>query len=140
MVPEPPPHTVTAAAIAGTPGRRRLLWLPVGLLCVGLGGVGLVLPGLPSTIFFIAAAAAFSKSSPRLEAWVLELRGVGPLIRDYRAGVGMPRRAKVIAITMMWTAIAVSALAVDRPLVRVALVLLGVAGTATILRVRTKLP
>ncbi len=111
----------------------------MGLLCVGLGGVGLVLPGLPSTVFFIAAAAAFSKSSPRLEAWVLELRGVGPLIRDYRAGAGMPRRAKVIAVTMMWTAIAVSALAVDRPLVRVAVVLLGAAGPATILRVRTKL-
>ena len=83
--------------------RKRLVWIPVGLLCVGLGGVGLVLPGLPSTIFFIGAAAAFSKSSPRLEAWVLDLRGVGPLIRDYRDGLGMPRRAKVIAIAMMWT-------------------------------------
>ena len=138
MVPEPPSDTVTAAAeVTGTPTlRRRLVWIPVGLLCVGLGGVGIVLPGLPSTIFFLAAAAAFSKSSPRLEAWVLDLRGVGPLIRDYRAGLGMPRRAKVIAIAMMWTAIVVSALAVDRPLVRLAVVLLGVAGTVTIVRVR----
>lgn len=142
MVTEPPTDRVAAPIdAAATPVlRKRLVWIPVGLLCVGLGGIGLVLPGLPSTIFFIAAAAAFSKSSPRLEAWVLELRGVGPLIRDYRAGVGMPRRAKVIAITMMWTAIVVSALAVDRPLVRLAVVLLGIAGTGTILRVRTKLP
>lgn len=116
--------------------RRRLVWIPVGLFCVGLGGLGIVLPGLPSTVFFIGAAAAFSKSSPRLEAWVLDLRGVGPLVRDYRAGLGMPRRAKVVAIAMMWTAIAVSAVAVDRPFVRVAVVLLGVAGTVTIVRVR----
>lgn len=116
--------------------RRRLVWIPVGLFCVGLGGLGIVLPGLPSTVFFIGAAAAFSKSSPRLEAWVLDLRGVGPLVRDYRAGLGMPRRAKVVAIAMMWTAIAVSAVAVDRPFVRVAVLLLGVAGTVTIVRVR----
>lgn len=116
--------------------RRRLVWIPVGLFCVGLGGLGIVLPGLPSTVFFIGAAAAFSKSSPRLEAWVLDLRGVGPLVRDYRAGLGMPRRAKVVAVAMMWTAIAASVLAVDRPLVRLAVVLLGVAGTVTIVRVR----
>ncbi|MBL8778217.1 MAG: YbaN family protein [Acidimicrobiales bacterium] len=140
MVPEPPSDTITAAAeVAGTPTlRRRLVWIPVGLLCVGLGGVGIVLPGLPSTIFFLAAAAAFSKSSPRLEAWVLDLRGVGPLIRDYRAGLGMPRRAKVIAITMMWAAIVLSGLATGRAVVALGLALLGVAGTVTILRVRTR--
>lgn len=131
-----PVEPVTAAGIAGSPRRRRLVWIPVGLFCVGLGGLGIVLPGLPSTVFFIGAAAAFSKSSPRLEAWVLGLRGVGPLVRDYRAGLGMPRRAKVVAIAMMWTAIAVSVVAVDRPVVRLAVVLLGLAGTVTIVRVR----
>ncbi|HMQ25155.1 MAG TPA: YbaN family protein, partial [Acidimicrobiales bacterium] len=123
---------------AGSPRRRRLVWIPVGLFCVGLGGLGIVLPGLPSTVFFIGAAAAFSKSSPRLEAWGLDLRGVGPLVRDYRAGLGMPRRAKVLAIAMMWAAIAVSVVAVERPLVRLAVVLLGLAGTATIVRVRDR--
>ena len=142
MVPEPPSDTLTAAAeVTGIPTlRRRLVWIPVGLLCVGLGGVGIVLPGLPSTIFFLAAAAAFSKSSPRLEAWVLDLRGVGPLIRDYRAGLGMPRRAKVIAITMMWTAIVLSGLATGLVAVALGLAVLGIAGTVTILRVRTRQP
>lgn len=129
-----------AAPAGASPGRRRLLWIPVGLLCVGLGGLGIVLPGLPSTVFFIGAAAAFSRSSPRLEAWVLGLRGVGPLVRDYRAGLGMPRRAKVVAIAMMWTAIAVSVVAVDRPVVRLAVVALGLAGTVTIARVRGRRP
>lgn len=121
----------------GSVPRRRLVWIPVGLFCVGLGGLGVVLPVLPSTVFFIGAAAAFSKSSPRLEAWVLDRRGVGPLVRDYRAGLGMPRRAKVVAIAMMWSAIVVSVVAVDRPLLRLTVVLLGVTGTATIVRVRS---
>ena len=77
---------------------RRLVWIPIGLVCVGIGGIGVVVPGLPSTGFFVLAAAAFARSSPRLEAWLLDLPGVGPLVRDYRAGLGMPRSAKVTAI------------------------------------------
>ena len=72
--------------------------MTIGLLCVGLGGVGIVVPGLPTTVFFIAAAACFSKSDPRLEAWVLGLPKIGPAVRDYRAGLGMARRAKQWAI------------------------------------------
>ncbi|MFP5489417.1 MAG: YbaN family protein [Acidimicrobiia bacterium] len=77
---------------------RRLAYVSAGLVCVGLGGLGLVVPGLPATIFFIGAAACFSRSHPRLEQWVLGLPKVGPTVRDYRAGLGMPRRAKQWAI------------------------------------------
>lgn len=89
MNPPPADRSPTAAVRAG--------WLVVGLVCVGLGGLGIVVPGLPTTVFFIAAAASFSRSSPRLEAWVLGLRGIGPMVRDHRDGLGMPRRAKVVA-------------------------------------------
>lgn len=75
----------------------RAVWLALGLLCVGLGGLGIIVPGLPTTIFFIAAAACFTRSSRRLEAWVLNLPGIGAAVRDHRAGLGMPRRAKWIA-------------------------------------------
>jgi uncharacterized membrane protein YbaN (DUF454 family) len=87
--PSPADRSPTAAVRAG--------WITIGLLCVGLGGVGIVVPGLPTTVFFIASAACFSRSSPRLEAWVLGLRGIGPMVRDHRDGLGMPRRAKVVA-------------------------------------------
>ena len=89
MTSPPADRSPTAAVRAG--------WLVVGLVCVGLGGLGIVVPGLPTTVFFIAAAASFSRSSPRLEAWVHGLRGIGPLVRDHRDGLGMPRRAKVVA-------------------------------------------
>jgi uncharacterized membrane protein YbaN (DUF454 family) len=117
---------------------RRVVWVPVGLACVALGGLGLVVPGLPATIFFIGAAGAFSRSSPRLERWVLGLRGVGPLVRDHRDGLGMPRRAKVVAIGMMSTAIAVSMLTIDHGLARIALLALGVIGATVIVRVRAR--
>lgn len=119
---------------------RRILLLACGFVAVGLGSVGIVVPGLPTTGFFVFAAACFARSSPRFERWVLDLPGVGQMVRDHRAGLGMPRRAKVVAITMMWAAIAVSAVVSARPVVGLGLALLGIAGTATILRVRTRTP
>jgi uncharacterized protein len=90
---------------------RRLGLLAVGWLAVALGGLGIVVPGLPTTGFFVLAAACFARSSPRFEQWVLGLPKIGPLVRDYRAGLGMPRRAKVVAIAMMLTACTLSSLA-----------------------------
>lgn len=86
----------------------RLLWVIGGLVCVAVGAIGVIVPGLPSTVFFIMAAAAFSRSSERMERWVLGLPGVGKLVADYRAGLGMPWRAKVIAGTMIVVAVGIS--------------------------------
>lgn len=84
-------------------GPTRWLWFGAGWVCVALGGIGVVVPGWPTTIFFILAASAFARSSPRFERWVLDLPKIGPLVRDYRAGLGMPRRAKAFAVGTMLT-------------------------------------
>ena len=83
------------------PDPLRLLWLGLGFLFVGLGFVGVVVPGMPSTIFFIVAAYFFSRSSKRFLNWVLNLPKVGPAVRDYRAGLGMPLRAKRIVVAII---------------------------------------
>jgi hypothetical protein len=87
-VPPAPTHTQPRALVL------RAAWLVAGLFLVGLGGLGVILPGLPTTIFLIGATACFARSSPRLERWVLGLPGVGQAVADHRAGLGMPRRAK----------------------------------------------
>jgi uncharacterized membrane protein YbaN (DUF454 family) len=83
--------------------------IALGFVLVGLGFVGLVLPGFPGTVWFVLAAACFARSSPRFERWLLDLPAVGPLVRDYRAGLGMPRRAKVIAALSIAVAVGMSA-------------------------------
>lgn len=77
----------------------RWLWFVVGWLAVAVGFVGVVVPGLPTTVFFVVAAWCFARCSPRFEAWVLGLPRIGPMVRDHRAGHGMPRRAKAFAIS-----------------------------------------
>ncbi|MCY3785683.1 MAG: YbaN family protein [bacterium] len=108
---EPRAPAGSAAAESQVMARSRLVrgfWIAVGLLLVGIGGIGIVVPGLPSTIFFILAAGAFSRSSVRLERWLLSLPAVGPMVRDYRAGLGMRRRAKVMAVSMIVIAVGIS--------------------------------
>lgn len=118
----------------------RALWFGLGWVAVALGGIGIVVPGLPTTVFFIIAASCFARSSPRFEQWVLGLPTIGPMVRDHRAGLGMPRKAKVIALTMMWTAIALSAWTLSSlPVALIVVVVLGLIGTAYILlRVPTR--
>jgi uncharacterized membrane protein YbaN (DUF454 family) len=87
-----------------TPARStvgRWVWFAVGWVAVAIGSIGIVVPGLPTTVFFIVAASCFARSSPRFERWVLGLPRVGPLVRDYRAGLGMPRRSKQWAVAMI---------------------------------------
>ena len=110
----------------------------LGLCCVVIGSIGIVVPGLPTTVFFIGAAAAFSRSSPRLEAWVLGLPGIGPTVRDFRAGLGMPRRAKIVAIVMVAVAITLSSLVISTWWLRLVVIGAGVVGVIVITRVPTR--
>lgn len=99
-VPEPP---------AVRRGPERWLWFGLGWVAVAVGGLGVIVPGLPTTVFFIVAAWCFGRSSPRFERWVLDLPHIGPMVRDHRDGLGMSRRAKGYAIGTM---VLVSALSI----------------------------
>lgn len=105
------------------------IWFVGGLVSVGLGGLGIIVPGLPTTVFFIVAAACFSRSNKRFEAWVLGLPRIGPLVRDHRAGLGMARRAKVMAVTMILVvSLASGIFAIGNRAVGAGVVALGVVG------------
>jgi len=63
---------------------RRLLYLGLGFLCVAVGAVGIVLPLLPTVPFMLLAAFFFARSSPRLEAWIVEHPRFGPHVQAWR--------------------------------------------------------
>ena len=119
----------------------RWLWFTLGWVAVGVGTVGIFVPGLPSTVFFLVGAWCFARSSPRFEAWLLALPRIGPLIQDHRAGLGMPRRAKQWAIAMIVVFCGLSVVTLrSRPLpVPLAVAVLGLVGVLWILyRVPTR--
>jgi len=80
----------------------RALWAALGALCVAIGLIGVVLPGLPTTPFLILAAACFLRSSQALYDRLLGHPRFGPLVRDFREGKGLTRRVKLLALALMW--------------------------------------
>lgn len=79
---------------------QRAVFICLGLLMVGLGIIGAILPLMPTTIFLILAAWFFSRSSPRLEAYLMRSRFGGSL-RDWRENGAISRKSKILALMGM---------------------------------------
>lgn len=86
----------------------RLLWLFAGLVCIGLGMVGAVLPLLPTVPFLLLAAFFFARSSERLHNWLLTHPSFGAPIIDWQERGAISRRAKWIASLSMVAAFGIS--------------------------------
>ena len=82
-------------------GPARWVLVGFGFVFVALGGIGVVVPLLPTTPFLILAAACFARSSPRFYRWLLARPGVGPMIREWRETRTVPLRAKVQAVLLI---------------------------------------
>ena len=118
----------------------KSLLLLLGFIFVGLGFIGIIVPGMPTTVFMILAAACFAKSSPKFEQWILDLPGIGRLVQDHRDGLGMPQKSKAIAITMMVLAVTLSIIfAITSTLVQILVGGVGIIGVWYVgVRVPTK--
>jgi uncharacterized membrane protein YbaN (DUF454 family) len=101
----------------------RYLYLGLGVLCTGLGIVGYILPIMPGTVFLIVAAWAFSKSSPRLEAWLLEHPWFGTTLKNWFATKSISVRTKLISISVLWCGLVGSAIGLQRYPVALAIVI-----------------
>lgn len=87
----------------------RSLAALLGIVCLALGVVGAFVPLMPSTVFFIGAAACFAYASPRLEAWLLSFDFIGGPVRAWRERGAISRRAKMLASVGMTVGLALYA-------------------------------
>jgi uncharacterized membrane protein YbaN (DUF454 family) len=114
---------------------KRGLYGGLGLVAVALAILGVFVPGLPTTVFVIAASYLFSRSSQTLSAWLEQHRWLGPPLRRFRDTRGMAARSKVLALLSMWAGVGTStyALAAVGMAAQLAVLLLAFTGTAVIL-------
>lgn len=79
----------------------RGVWIVLGFVAIGLGVLGIVLPLLPTTVFFLLAAFCFARSSPALHDWLVGHPRFGPPIVNWREHRAISRRAKIMALVAM---------------------------------------
>ncbi len=80
---------------------RRLIYLGVGWLGLGMAVAGVILPILPTTPLLLVAVWAFGKSSPELAEKIRNHRVFGPPVRDWQDHGVISTTAKLLAITVM---------------------------------------
>jgi len=131
----------TCPATSGVSSLRRWLLAGAGVLAVALGGIGVFVPGLPTTIFLILASYCFARSCPWLEERLLRVPLFAPYMRFIDEGRPMSARARAISITATWTSVLLSLAwlrASGRLSAALAVTIVGIAaiGTLAVLRFR----
>lgn len=117
----------------------RVFYGLIGFVFLGVGIAGFVLPGLPGTIFLLIAVYFFSLSNERMYRWMLTNDLFGQELQDYRAGLGIARRVKIIAVTSIVLSVGLSAILVlSDPWARTGLVAFGLVGIVYILKQPTR--
>ena len=89
-----------ASSLVSSPLARCGL-MAFGWICVAIGLVAVVVPGLPTTVFMLMAAWAFSKSSERFGRWIVDHPRIGPTVAAWRESGAVPLKAKILAVSMM---------------------------------------
>lgn len=90
-----------AGTLTPASGAIRWLYWAVALVCIGLGTLGIVIPGLPTTPFLLLAAWAAARSSPRLHAWLFNHRWFGPPLHNWEAERAIATRVKLVAVVLL---------------------------------------
>ena len=108
----------------------KIVLIVLGTLSLGIGIIGIVVPGLPTTPFILLTAGLYIKSSDRLYQKLINSRLIGPYINNFRKNKGMTKRAKLSSIGIMWLMIAISCFFLIEPLtIKLIVALLGMIGT-----------
>jgi len=116
----------------------RGLLIIAGTISTGLGIIGIFLPLLPTTPFFLLAAACYARSSLRFYNWLLNNKFFGCYVKNYLERKGVPLKVKIISVSLLWITISLSALfATENIFVRIILIIIALSVTVHIIIIRT---
>ncbi|MFB0972798.1 MAG: YbaN family protein [Neofamilia sp.] len=116
---------------------KNVLYKISGIICVILGGIGIIIPVLPTTPFLLLAAWCFVRSSDKLYDWLMNHPVFGLYIKSYIKYRGVEKRYKIFAITMLWMTIGFSVYLIEKRWVEILLVLIATGVTIHIASLKT---
>ena len=81
----------------------------MGSISLVLGTLGIFLPVLPTTPFYLLTAWLYMKSSPKLYSKVMNNKYFGTIVRDFQVDKSISLRTKIIVVSMLWGTMLISA-------------------------------
>ena len=115
---------------------KKAVLVAAGSVCLALAVLGVFLPLLPTTPFLLLASACYVRSSERLYGWLMGNRLLGGYIRNFQERRGIPLRGRVITVVLLWLPLLYSVYRLDLLWLEVLLVLMGLAWSVLILRMK----
>ena len=109
----------------------------LGTVFLFLAVLGIVLPLLPATPFLLLAAACYVRGSKTLHNWLISNKYLGPYITNFKDKKGMPLKAKIVTITVLWASLLFSIYRLDSLLLDSTLLVVGIGVTTLILKLKT---
>lgn len=85
---------------------KKMIYIVIGCISMGLGAVGVVLPILPTVPFLLLAAFCFGRSSEKLNRWFTSTKLYKNNLESYVKGEGMTRKTKLrimVTVTILMT-------------------------------------
>lgn len=120
-------------------GTRRIIYIILGSLFLILGAIGIFVPLLPTTPFWLLTCWFYVRSSETLYNRAMNNRYFGSYIRNYMVDKAIPLRSKIISVSIMWlSAILTSLFLAEYLIVKILLILISIGVTWHILSFPTK--
>ena len=83
---------------------KKILYILLGCIGLGIGAVGAVVPMLPAFPFLLLAAFCFARSSEKLHSWFINTKLYKDNLEDFVAGRGMTKKTKIrimVTVTLL---------------------------------------
>ena len=74
---------------------KKTIFIILGLISLGLGAIGAILPMLPTVPFLMLSAICFSKSSEKLDRWFKRTKLYKNNLETFANGEGMTLKVKI---------------------------------------------
>ena len=102
----------------------KIIYMGLGLLFLGLGAVGAVLPLLPTVPFLLLASVCLARGSQRFYAWVTATAIYRNHLQEFEQSWALPLRAKICILTFSTLMMSLPFFTVDNRLLHIFLFIL----------------
>lgn len=101
---------------------KKLIFILFGMIALGLGTLGVVLPVLPTTPFLLLAVYCFANGSEKINKWFIGTPLYKKYLQNFEKNKGMPGKQKLITQIFVGLMMAFTFILIDKIFIRIFLV------------------